>query len=98
MPALPLPQFDFAAPDDHLVYYAEIATTMAQRWPVGLTEAVAAVNERVRELDHFGPYAWLLFHEEPWYWADLYYHQQILGDWDYPAGSGWDQRPRTEPE
>ncbi|MBC3843394.1 hypothetical protein GXW82_33755 [Streptacidiphilus sp. 4-A2] len=83
MSASPLPRFDFVAPDDHLSYYAEIATTMARRRPVSEAEAVAAVNERVRETDHFGPYAWLLFHEEPWYWADLYYHQQLPGNWGH---------------
>lgn len=80
--------FDFAAPADHMEFYREVAAAMAQRWPIDHAGAVAAINERLRDQDHFGPYGWLIFHEEPWYWADLYYHQQVLGDWDFnPAGT-----------
>lgn len=86
MPDSPPAYFDFAAPADHLTY-REIAAEMAQRWPIDFAAAVAVLNERVRDDDHFGPYAWLLFHEDPWYWADLYYQQQILGNWDYHPGS-----------
>lgn len=93
MSALPEPRFDFEVPDDHLAYYAQIAAEMTRRWPVAVGEAVAAITEGVREVDHFGRYGWLLFHEEPWYWADLYYHVYVLGDEAYRAGSHWDRVP-----
>jgi hypothetical protein len=85
-----LPRFDFEAPDDHLAYYAEIAVEMMRRWRVALGEAVAAVTEGVSEVDHFGQYSWLLFHEDPWYWADLYYHLHVVGDEGYRPGCHWD--------
>ena len=47
----------------------------------------------MREVDHFGRQARLLFHEDPWYWADLYYHLYVLGDETYQAGSHWNRVP-----
>lgn len=86
-------RFAFSAPEEQLAYYADIARVMAERWPVTPARAVEAINEAGRRIDSYGPHADLLFHEEPWYWADIYYHGLVCGDPGYTPGTHWRYQP-----
>ncbi|WP_320065955.1 hypothetical protein [Micromonospora sp. RTGN7] len=90
MAARLFPEFDFEAPDEHRLYFRDMAVAMAERHVVPYAQAVRIINHHWGWQDHFGEYNWLIFHEEPENWADHLHRLQLdPGFWaDNGAGPG----------
>lgn len=52
---------------------------MVARHRVSYEETVRVISRLWGEQDHFGEYNWLIFYEDPEYWAD--YLHRLQTDW-----------------
>jgi hypothetical protein len=70
------PEFDFDAPEEHRLYFRDIAAAMVERQGLPYNDAVAIIRRHWSHQDHYGEYNWLIFHEEPENWADHLFRLQ----------------------